>query len=311
MPQHIIKTQNFTRDFLSTVFSSASDMKDRSGGNFSGLRKTLDSKIVATLFYEESTRTRLSFESAALKLGAHVVSTASAKLFSSAAKGETLEDTIRVLSGYCDCIVLRYHEEGGAARAAHVSKIPIINAGDGSGQHPTQSLLDLFTIHSELGCIDGLHVALAGDLKHGRTVHSLAYLLGKFNNITLSLISPSNLQMPQDILDYLQRHGVKFQQYDKFDDVINSIDVLYQTRIQRERFEMSEEYEASKGKLIITRELANLMKTDSIILHPLPRIDEIRYGVDDNHRAKYFQQAENGLYVRMALLDMLIGERKQ
>ncbi|MFA5048239.1 MAG: aspartate carbamoyltransferase [Patescibacteria group bacterium] len=305
MPQHIIKTQNFTREFLLEFFNSVNEMKKMTQGKKAD--QLLIGRIVATLFYEESTRTRLSFEAAAMRLGATVISTASAKLFSSAAKGEILEDTIRVLDSYCDCIVLRYHEEGGAARAAHVSRVPIINGGDGSGQHPTQSLLDLFTIYDEIGNIDGLSVALVGDLKHGRTVHSLAYLLGKFDNITLYLIAPNNLTMPKEIIDYMGRHNVKFYQADDFCGIIDQIDVLYQTRIQRERFEIPEGYEASKGKLVVTRELANEMKTDSIILHPLPRVDEIRYGVDDNHRAKYFKQAENGLYTRMALLKMLLS----
>jgi len=310
MLQHIIKTQNFTREFLfgdgkfEGIFRSALSMRDIAK---KGSCDILKGKIVATWFAEESTRTRLSFESAALKLGAGVVSSTNARQFSSASKGETLEDTVRVLQHYADCIVMRYHEEGGAARAAHISKVPIINGGDGSGQHPTQSLLDLFTIYDELGAIDGLHVALVGDLKHGRTIHSLAYLLGKFDNVCLSLVSPNNLQMPKDILNYLNKHNVNWEVYDKLEDIIVNIDVLYQTRVQKERFMSLEEYEQSKGTLSITRDLANSMKIDSIILHPLPRVDEIRYSVDNNHRAKYFTQAENGLYVRMALLKMLLG----
>jgi len=298
--KHIIKTQTFTRPFLKEIFDSARDMRINQTSDI------LRNKVVATLFYEESTRTRLSFESAACRLGAKVISSANARQFSSVSKGETLEDTIKTLSGYADCIMLRYYKEGGAARAAHVSRVHIVNCGDGSGQHPTQSLLDLFTIKDELGQIDGLKVALVGDLTHGRTIHSLAYLLGKFNNIKLFLISPSNLSMPTDITQYLNRHNVEFMETDSFDDCIGEIDVLYQTRIQKERFESLESYENSKGKLVVTRDLANQMKTDAIILHPLPRVDEIRYGVDDNHRAKYFTQAENGVYVRMALLKWLL-----
>jgi len=303
VPQHITKTQTFTRDFLREIFDSAREMR-----KFVATKQVpplLKDRLVATLFYEESTRTRLSFEAAANRLGAGVLSSANARQFSSVSKGETLEDTILTLSGYVDCIVLRYYKEGGAARAAHVSKVPIINGGDGSGQHPTQSLLDLFTIEDELGQIDGLSVALVGDLMHGRTVHSLAYLLGKFKNIKLYLISPDNLSMPNDIIQYLRRHEVNYVQVDDFRN-IGEFDVLYQTRIQKERFESLELYESSKGKLVITRDLANQMKSDSVILHPLPRVDEIRYGVDDNHRAKYFTQAENGVYVRMALLKMLL-----
>lgn len=301
---HIIKTQNFTLDFLDEIFKSSREMRKLST---KGGIDALKGKTIATFFAEESTRTRLSFESAALKLGAGVISSANARQFSSVLKGEVLEDTIRVLDKYADCIVIRYHEEGGAARAAHVSRVPIVNAGDGSGQHPTQSLLDLFTIEDELGQVSGLKVALVGDLRNGRTVHSLAYLLGKFTDITLYLVSPSNLMMPQNITEYLTRHGVKFICTDELDKIISDIDVLYQTRVQKERFESLEEYEDSKGKLIINRDLVNQMKMDAIIMHPLPRVDEIRYGVDDNHRAKYFVQAENGLYVRMALLNHVIN----
>lgn len=304
MPQHIVKTQSFTKGFMAEIFNSAREMRKiiKSGKSLN----ILNGKVVATLFYEESTRTRLSFETAAQKLGAGVISSTNARQFSSVSKGESLEDTIKTLHGYADCIVLRYYKEGGAARAAHFSKVPIVNGGDGSGQHPTQSLLDLFTIEDELGQIDGLKVALVGDLKHGRTVHSLAYLLGKFDNIQLRLIAPDALQMPEDILDYLERHRVGVVLDKDFRGLIDDIDVLYQTRIQKERFDDLSEYEKSKGMLSVTRQVANMMKNDAIIMHPLPRVDEIRYGVDDNHRAKYFIQAENGLYVRMALLKMLM-----
>lgn len=304
MIQHIIKTQVFTREFLNEVFNLSREMRKLvTDGQ---VAKVLSDKLIATLFYEESTRTRLSFEAAAKRLGASVLSSANARQFSSVSKGETLEDTILTLSGYVDCIILRYHKEGGAARAAHVSKVSIINGGDGKGQHPTQSLLDLFTIEDELGQIDGLSVALVGDLQHGRTVHSLAYLLGKFDKIKLYLISPQNLSMPNHIIQYLERHNIQFIEMEDFSN-IGEFDVLYQTRIQKERFDSLELYENSKGKLIVTRDIVNRMKNDSIILHPLPRVDEIRYGVDDNHRAKYFIQAENGVYVRMALLKMLLS----
>jgi aspartate carbamoyltransferase catalytic subunit len=306
---HIVKTQSFTLDFLDKMFKSSVEMRNLCHKRTRGDIYLLNGMIVATFFAEESTRTRLSFESAALKLGAKVISSANARQFSSVSKGEILEDTIRVLDRYADCIVIRYHEEGGAARAAHVSRVPIINGGDGTGQHPTQALLDLFTIKDELGQIGGLKVALVGDLKNGRTVHSLTYLLGKFNDITLYLVSPDSLMMPQNIVDYLSRHNVEVIYVDELESIIGDIDVLYQTRVQRERFESLEDYERSEGNLIVTRDLANRMKMDAIIMHPLPRINEIRYGVDDNHRAKYFTQAENGLYVRMALLNyVILGE---
>ena len=310
MPKHILKTQNFTKELLfgdnnyEGLFKSASNMRDMVARKEQS--DLLRGQIITTWFSEESTRTRLSFESAAHRLGASVISSTNAKQFSSISKGESLEDTIRVIHGYCDCIVIRHHEEGSAARAAHVSRVPVINAGDGAQQHPTQALLDLFSIYDELGSVSGIHVALCGDLKYGRTVHSLAYLLGKFDDVKLSLVSPSNLQMPTDITDYLTRHGVKWDVYSKLEDIIQDVDALYQTRIQKNRFESLEEYEKSSGIIVVTRDLANSMKSDSIILHPLPRIEEIRYGVDDNHRAKYFKQAENGVYIRMALLKYVL-----
>jgi len=304
MVRHIIKTQNFDHGFINTVFETSIEMRSLvQSGSFSDMLK---GKIVATFFAEESTRTRLSFESAALRLGAGVISSANARQFSSVSKGERLEDTIKVLDRYAHCIVIRWHEENGAAAAAHISRVPIINGGDGKGQHPTQALLDLFTINDELGQVRNLNVALVGDLRNGRTVHSLTYLLGKYPNNTLYLVSPPNLKMPDDIIKYLQKHETQFVEIDSLDDIIGEIDVLYQTRIQKERFELIEEYEESKGKLVVTRNLVNSMKDYAIIMHPLPRIDEIRYSVDDNHRAKYFIQAENGLYVRMALLKMLL-----
>ena len=213
---------------------------------------------------------------------------------------------VKVLNSYCDCIVLRYHENDGAIRASHVSNVPIINAGSGSGQHPTQSLLDLFTIKDCLGTIKGLNIALCGDLKNGRTIHSLAYLLGKFNDNILYFVSPKNLTIPDNIRNYLTKHKITYVEVDNFQDIINEVDVLYQTRVQKERFDTTEEYEESKDKLILDRSLVNNMKMDSIILHPLPRVCEICHEVDNNYRAKYFEQAQNGLYVRMALLKYIM-----
>jgi len=302
---HIIKTQSFDKGFIKSLFLLTRKMRavDKAGGN-----TALAGKIVASLFYEASTRTRLSFEAAAMRLGANIITTENARTFSSAAKGESLEDSIRVIDKYCDCIVLRYHEEGGAARAAHISSVPVINAGDGGGQHPTQALLDLFTIRDELGDVDGLKIALVGDLKNGRTAHSLVYLLAKYRTAKLYLISPQNLRMPTKILDYLRSSQVRVEQSTSLTLAASQCDVVYQTRIQRERFISPEEYEKSQGKLIINRDILELMKQDSIIMHPLPRLGEIRYSVDKDPRAAYFRQAQNGLHVRMALLQMLLGE---
>lgn len=266
----------------------------------------LNRKILATLFYEPSTRTRLSFEAAMQRLGGQIISTENAGQFSSAAKGETLEDTIRVVEQYSDVIVLRHPQVGSAKEAAQFSQVPIINAGDGGGQHPTQTLLDVFTIHDELGRLDNLTVAAVGDLKHGRTIRSLCYVLGKFENVKIYFVSPPSVRMKDDIKEYLDKHGVNWQEETDLDKVLPLVDVVYATRVQKERFDNEEEYNHAKGKYILTKENVSTMKEDAIILHPLPRVDEITLEVDSDARAKYFQQAGNGLYVRMALLKMLL-----
>lgn len=299
---HILESQQFNKEDLSLIFDLANDME-----KLSQKEKTLTNKILITLFYEPSTRTRLSFEAAMIKLGGSVISTENAASFSSAAKGETLEDTIRVLNGYGDVIVIRHFETGAAMRAAKVSDIPIINAGDGVGQHPTQSLLDLYTIKKELGKIDGISVALVGDLANGRTARSLAYLLSKYNGVKLYFVSPSNVKMGDDIKEYLRKNNVFFEENEDLKEVAKKVDVIYQTRIQRERFLNPEEYEKAKGVYVIDKELMKYLPSHSIVLHPLPRVDEIKYEVDSDHRAAYFRQAHNGLYIRMALLSLVLG----
>ena len=304
MIKNIIRAQQFNREFLSELFSVAREMEIivKSGGS-----NMLTHKVMATLFYEPSTRTRLSFESAMRKLGGEVISTENAREFSSAAKGETLEDTIRVVEGYADVIVIRHYESGAAERAAGIATIPIINAGDGAGQHPTQSLLDLYTIQKELGRIDGLSIAMVGDLANGRTVRSLSYLLGKYDKITIYFVAPEVVKMKQDIKTYLKRHKIQFYEEGNLREVATKVDVIYQTRIQKERFgERIEDYEKARGKYIINKKILEVMKKDAIILHPLPRIDEINPEVDADPRAAYFRQAQNGLYIRMALLKMLL-----
>ncbi len=306
--QHVIESQQFTREKLEELFEVTRNMEllEKTRLKVNHQVSTLQSKVMITLFYEPSTRTRLSFETAMLKLGGSVVSTENAGSFSSAAKGETLEDTIRVLTGYGDVIVIRHFEEGAAKRAAQVSGIPIINAGDGSGQHPTQSLLDLYTIQKELGRIDGLKIAAVGDLANGRTVRSLAYLITKFKDVHFYFVSPPNVKMKDDIKEYLSRQGVTFEESEDLKEVAKKVDVVYQTRIQRERFTNIEEYEKTKGIYIIDNEIMDVLPKSSIVMHPLPRLDEIRYEVDKDPRAAYFRQAHNGLYVRMALLSILI-----
>jgi aspartate carbamoyltransferase catalytic subunit len=262
---------------------------------------------MASLFYEESTRTRFSFESAMLRLGGSVISTENARQFSSVSKGETLEDTIRILNGYADVIVMRHYESGAARRAADVSTVPVINAGDGTGQHPTQAFLDLYTIQKELGHIDDLSIAVVGDLANGRTVRSLCYLLAKYRNVRIFMVAPTVVAMREDIKSYLVRHDVRFREETDLAKIAPEVDVVYQTRIQKERFARPEEYDAARGVYIVDRRLIGLMKPDAIVMHPLPRVDEIAVEVDDDPRAAYFRQAQNGLFIRMALLSGCLG----
>lgn len=302
---HVLAAQDFNRGMLDELFSSARAME---GVAEQGRNRSLDGAIMASLFYEESTRTRFSFETAMLRLGGSVISTENARQFSSVSKGETLEDTIRILNGYADIIVLRHYESGAASRAAEVSGVPIINAGDGTGQHPTQAFLDLYTIQKELGHIDGLTIAVVGDLANGRTVRSLCYLLAKYRNIKLFLVAPPVVRMREDIKEYLCRHNVSFTEEADLRKIAPEVDVIYQTRIQKERFgDRTEDYLAARGVYIIDRELLALMRPDTIVMHPLPRVDEIAHEVDADPRAAYFRQAQNGLYIRMALLAACLG----
>ncbi len=301
---HIIEAQQFDQQTMLQVLSTAEKMEQvvaRGGIN------DYHNRIMATLFYEPSTRTRFSFETAMRRLGGHVISTENAAEFSSVAKGETLEDTIRIMSGYADVIVLRHKEVGSARRAAGVSRVPVINAGDGAGQHPTQALLDLYTIRKEIGKIDGLRIAMVGDLAQGRTVRSLAYLLSKFQDVTMYFVAPPLLKMKEDILEHLLERNVRFIEETSLEKVLPEVDVVYQTRIQKERFgDRIEDYENCRGIYVLTRDSLALMKPRSLIMHPLPRLDEIAMEVDDDPRAGYFRQAQNGLYVRMALLSMVL-----
>jgi aspartate carbamoyltransferase catalytic subunit len=263
-------------------------------------------KILTNLFYKPSTRTRFSFESAIFRLGGKVLSTEQANEFSSEIKGEMLEDTIRITGNYCDAIVIRSHEEGGAKRAAEVSSVPIINAGDGSGgQHPTQALLDLYTIYDECKTLDGLSVAIIGALDQGRTARSLAYLLSKFDRIKIYFIAPDELQIKPDILAHLDEKGIAYELSNSTDKIINKVDVAYQTRIDNERIY---DQKIDLNQYNIDAEVLKKMKQNSIIMHPLPRSVEISHEIDSDPRAAYFRQAENGLYVRMALLTMLFDK---
>jgi aspartate carbamoyltransferase catalytic subunit len=301
--KHIVESQQFTVPLLMDLFDRTNQMKKivARGGT-----RDYEKKIMASLFYNPSTRTRFSFESAMYRLGGKVLSTEQAMEFSSEIKGEILEDTIRIIANYCDVIVLRHHEEGGAKRAAAISPVPIINAGDGSGgQHPTQALLDLYTIFNECKTLDGLAVAFIGALDLGRTVRSLAYLLSKFDRIKLYFIAPDDLQIKPDILEHLDERGVSYQLASSSDSIINRVDVVYQTRIDRKRINAKE---VDLSRYNLNTDVLKKMKYNSIIMHPLPRSIEIDHAVDSDPRAAYFRQTQNGLYVRMALLTMLFED---
>lgn len=299
--RHVVESQQFTVPLLLQLFERTRAMETivRRGGT-----RDYERSIMGSLFYKPSTRTRFSFESAMHRLGGQVLSTEHAREFSSEIEGEQIEDTIRIIGHYCDVIVLRHHEEGGAKRAATVSTVPVINAGDGEGgQHPTQALLDLYTIYNECHTLDGLSVALIGALDQGRTARSLAYLLGKFDRTKLYFIAPAEMQIKPDILEYLDKHGVSYECTNKADGILPHVDVVYQTRINRERLQQRD---IDLTPYNIDGAVLSSMKPDAIVMHPLPRSVEIDHAVDADPRAAYFRQTQNGLYVRMALLTMLL-----
>lgn len=300
--KHIVAVEQFERSWMETLFADANRMRTITGTD--GL---LRGKILATLFYEPSTRTRLSFESAMLRLDGQVISTENAREFSSAIKGETVEDTIRIVAGYADGIVIRHFERGAAQRAATVSPVPIINGGDGPGEHPTQALLDLYTIQNELGRIDGLKVALVGDLRFGRAARSLALLFRQTSNTELVFVAPDAVPMGDDIKKALDEAAVGWREEPDLAKAMSEVDVVYQTRIQRERFATPEEYRAAQGVYVVTPWNMEHLRSHAIVMHPLPRVDEIGADVDVDPRAAYFRQANNGVFVRMALLHQLLA----
>lgn len=300
-PSHILTTRQFLdRHRIKELFGQADRYTEADAQGT--LPQILKGKILACVFYEPSTRTRFSFEAAMQKLGGSVISTESASHFSSVMKGESLEDTIRTVAQYADAIVLRHPEPGAAERAASVSPVPVINGGDGSREHPTQSLLDLYTIHKELGRMDGLRIGLMGDLLYSRTIHSLIYLLSLSREIEVTLIAPSPLKLPKEYQDFLTAHRIAFHETDNLHAALPHLDVLYVTRIQKERFTDPLLYQRVQHTFILTKELAETLPTHAIILHPFPRVGEIQTEVDADPRAAYFRQARNGLYIRMALL---------
>ena len=299
----VVSMRDFNRKDIEYIMDLAETMVPYAKGE--KVKHPLDGKILGNLFFEPSTRTRLSFESAAYRLGINVIDVSQMSA-TSIAKGETLADTIRMVDTYCDAIVLRHPHDGAARLAANVSENPVINAGDGAGSHPTQTLLDLFTMKRSKGSIDGLNIALVGDLKYGRTVHSLADALTMFG-AKLTFVAPESLQMPSDIVDSLRRKGCEPYQTSSLEEVIGSADVLYVTRIQRERFPDPSEYQKVAGTYRIDNKILREAKSDLIVMHPLPRIDEIASEVDETQHAKYFEQAFNGIPVRMALLCAILG----
>ena len=299
----ILNTAQFSLQELNLIMNTAANFEKRVKGG--EIIKNMEGQVVAALFFEPSTRTRLSFETAANRLGARVITVASAAS-SSAAKGESLADSIRTVDGYVDVIVMRHPMKGSAQIAADNAVHPFINAGDGNGQHPTQALLDVYTIRKEKGTLGGHTVAFVGDLKYGRTVHSLGYFMALYGN-KMIFVSPKSLQMPEEITADLRSRGAEIEETDDLREALAASDIVYVTRIQRERFEDPAEYEKLKGLYIINRTLIDQAKKGITILHPLPRVDEISTDVDDYEGAAYFRQAHNGLYVRMALLALVTG----
>ncbi len=300
----ILSVKQFNRNDIQYIFEVAHEMAGmvRRVGTFDLLK----GKILANLFYEPSTRTSSSFTSAMERLGGSVIPINEVR-YSSVSKGESLPDTIRTLECYADVIVLRHPEMGSAALAAQYARKPLINAGDGAGEHPTQALLDLFTISEELKRLDGLTITMVGDLKYGRTVHSLARLLTLFD-VKINYVSPDILRMPAEIMAEVADSDTPQAEYRDLDPVLAESDVIYVTRVQKERFENPEEYEQVKGAYVINREIMSKAKEEMIVMHPLPRVTEISMDVDDDPRAAYFRQMEYGLYTRMALLAMVLGK---
>jgi aspartate carbamoyltransferase catalytic subunit len=301
--RHVISVQDFSAEEINDLLDRAETMVAIARGE--AVSDLLRGKVLACIFYEPSTRTRLSFETAMQRLGGGVIGFAGTEA-TSVVKGETLADTIRMVSAYADAVVLRHPREGAARLASQFSDVPILNAGDGAGQHPTQTMLDLFTIRSEMGRLEGLNISLVGDLRYGRTVHSLAIALAKFGN-RINLVSPEGLEMPGEVVSYLRDAGKFGKACHSPEEVITDTDVLYATRIQKERFPDQVEYEKVAGVYRVDPELVSRGPDNMIIMHPLPRVNEIAPEVDALPQAKYFVQAFNAVPVRMALLSRVIG----
>jgi len=297
--KNLVSITDFTKEQYLRILDIAADFEKNPN------QKLLNNHVVASLFFEPSTRTRLSFETAANRLGARVIGFSDSGS-TSVKKGETLKDTIIMVSGYADIIVMRHPREGAARWASEVSSVPVINAGDGANQHPTQCLLDMYSIMQTQGTLDNLHIAFVGDLKYGRTVHSLVQAMCNFN-ATFHLVSPEQLKLPSYSKMHIKNSKLEYNQYTELADIMPIADIVYMTRIQQERFSDPLEYEKVKNSYVLTKSMLEGCKPNMKILHPLPRINEISEDVDDTPQAFYFKQAENGVYVRQALLAAIAG----
>ena len=298
--ESLVSINDFSKEEIMDLLEKARSFEENPN------RKVLDGKVIATLFFEPSTRTRLSFETAVNRLGGRIIGFSDAAT-SSSSKGESLKDTIIMVSNYVDLIIMRHHLEGAARYASEVSSVPIINAGDGANQHPTQTMLDLYSIYKTQGTLENLNITMVGDLKYGRTVHSLLQAMSHFNP-TFHFVAPDELKMPQEYKIFCEEHNIPYYEHSDFsEEVINQADILYMTRVQRERFTDLMEYERVKDIYILRNSMLAGSKPNLRVLHPLPRVNEIAYDVDDNPKAYYFQQAKNGLYARQAIICKVLG----
>jgi aspartate carbamoyltransferase catalytic subunit len=304
--KHVIDVQSLTTDYIFSIFKTAQDIQDQEKNPL--YKGFLIDKIIATVFYEPSTRTRLSFESAIHRLGGKIITVENAHESSSSTKGETLSDTIRTISSYADTIILRHPDDDSSLIASEVSSVPVINAGAGKAEHPTQALLDAYTIYQHFGKIDNLHVTMVGDLLRGRTIYSLVYILSKFPNNTFTFVSSKNFQMRDELRVFLQKNNISFEEKETLDDeTLSKTNVLYATRIQKERCGDDKVCLASVSTSIIDETTLSKLNPHAVIMHPLPRVDEISQIVDNDPRAIYFKQVKNGVFVRMAILMGIIN----
>ncbi|MCD4832501.1 MAG: aspartate carbamoyltransferase [Bacteroidales bacterium] len=300
--KHLISITDYSKEEIFRILDLATDFEKNPNQNL------LDNKVIATLFFEPSTRTRLSFESAISRLGGKFIGFTDSSS-SSVSKGESLKDTIMTVANYSDMIVMRHPIEGSARWASEVSRVPIVNAGDGANQHPTQTLLDLYSIRKTQGTLDNLNVYFVGDLKYGRTVHSLLQAMSMFNT-TFNFISPEELKIPDEYKLFLDKKGLKYYEHRDFSDIISHADIIYMTRIQRERFSDPMEYEKTKNSYVLKNDMLENTKPNMKVLHPLPRVKEIHTNVDENKKAYYFTQALNGVYTRQAIITHILGLKK-